>query len=145
MDTRTTGVDPSASDEAKRAAEIEKEIENIRANLDGLVAELDHRRHRLSPLRLGREHPVWLTLVGGLVLAGLTTVGVLAYKKRARKQASWLAGAQRLSSTVRQVMAGKPIASAPSIGWKVLTAAGTAGAAVAGRRLARRLFWPKQG
>lgn len=144
MDPRASGLGLS-SDEAKRAADIEREIEDIRGNLDNLVSELDHRRHRLSPIRLFHEHPWLSSLVGGLLLAGVATVGALIYRGRARSQHSWWQRRRRLSSALDQLMAGKPVETSSGIGSKILTAAGTATAAVAGRRLARRLFWPSQG
>ncbi len=141
MDPRASGVGLSTED-AKHAAEIEREIEDIRGNLDHLVSELDQRRHRLSPVRVAREHPSLVTLVGTLLLAGVVTASVFIYRSRARKQRSWFTRRRRLSSAMDRLMAGKPVETSPRAGWKILTAAGTAAAAVAGRRLAKRMFWP---
>jgi len=144
MDKGTPGLgSASRSDDAERAAELEQEIESIRGNLDGLVAELDHRRHRLSPVRVAREHPLLAVIAGGVTLVGLETAGALIYKARARKQPSWLERSQRLASALGRLTSDPPVRTSPGLGWKILTAAGTATAAVVGRRLARKLLSEK--
>jgi hypothetical protein len=129
-----------AKPEARRAAEIEGEIKTIRGNLDRLVSELDQRRRNWSPVRVARRHPSLSLMVGGVAVAGIATTWWLVRRARAREQRSWLARGRHLGEALRQLMSGKLTPAPPSIGWKVAAAAGTAAAAVAGRRLARRLF-----
>src|SRR5512138_2767570 len=101
MDKGTTGVIALATDDAKHAATVEREIEGIRGNLDRLVAELDHRRHGLSPSRLARQHPLWLALVGAAVLATAAGAGLLAYRLRQRRFHSWVERGRRLQSAIQ--------------------------------------------
>jgi hypothetical protein len=143
MDKRTSAV----GSDAKQAAELEKDIEDIRGNLDAFVAELDHRRHRLSPVRIAREHASLSAIAGASIAVGITIGGLFlyrAYRSRARRQRSWLERGRRLSSALGQLMAGKAVKTSPAIGWRIATAAATAASAVASRRLARRLFRPPQ-
>jgi len=126
----------------KEAATIEKEIEVIRSNLDGLVNELDERRHRLNPVFVARHHPVGLAL-GGLVVAGAVWAGLAIHNARVRKRNSWLGRARRLRSTLGQLFEKPDVVRAPpGLGKKVLTAAATAAVVVAARRLARQMFKP---
>jgi hypothetical protein len=140
MDQGTTGVTALPTDDAKHAATVEREIESIRGNLDRLVAELDHRRHRLSPTRLAHQHPLWLVFFGTALLATATSLGWLAVRSRQRKQHSWVERSRRLRSAMERVMAGKPIEQPPNVMLKAFVAASSAAAAIAGRRLAARVF-----
>ncbi len=138
MDKAATGVTPFSTDDAKHAAAIEEEIESIRANLDGLVAELDYRRHRLSPSRLARRHPSFFALLGMALLAGVVGASLLAYRIRRRNLHSWSRRGRRLADAVQRLMAGKSIEAPPNVARKALAAAASAAATIAGRRLATR-------
>ncbi len=140
MDKGTTGVTALTTDDGTKAAAVEQEIESIRGNLDRLMAELDHRRHQLNPIRLLRRHPLWFVAIGAVLLGGATGATVLAYRAHSRKQHSWLERARRLQSTARRVMSGKPIEQPPNVLLKALIAATSGAAAIAGRHLASRLF-----
>lgn len=137
MDKGTTGVEtPGAAD---RAAAIEREIESIRGHLDGLVDELDNRRHRLNPMVAARRHPATFALAGALV-AGVITAAVLVHNARERRRSSWLGRGRRLKGALRDLMEGKAAAVTPSFGVRMLSALAAAAAGVAGKRLATQLF-----
>jgi hypothetical protein len=142
MDTRTPGIGPLSDADGQGAAEIEDEIKRIRDNLGELVSEFDQRRRRWSPVRLVGQHRALSAVVGGVVLTGIAATWLAAHTARARKQRSWGARGRRLSGAVRELASGKRTHSPPGLGWRVLTAASTALAAVAARRLARWLFLP---
>lgn len=138
MDKGTTGVTPGSSNDAEHAAVIEKEIEGIRGKLDGLVAELDHRRHRLSPIRAVRKHPSIFAFAGLILLAGV--VGT-TYRARRRKRHSWLERGKRLKHAADRVMAGKSIEQPPNNIWlRAIVAAASATGALVGKRLVRRFL-----
>jgi hypothetical protein len=141
MDKGTTGLKPIEGDE-EQAASIEKEIEVIRNNLDGLVDELDQRRHRLSPAYVAKHHPAVLVL-GGLVVVGAVWAGLAIHSYRERKRSSWMGRVHRLRSALGNLLENSdPIAAKPGTGKKILTAAATAAVAVAARRLAGQMFNP---
>ena len=124
----------------KEAERLEHEIEEIRDHLGGLVTELDHRRHRLSPVSIVRRDP-WLFAIGGVVLVGAILGGVAWRRSRAHRRGSWEVQAQRLRATLGLAPSSLPDAnSAPGIGSKVLASAASAAAVIVVRRMARRLF-----
>jgi len=128
------------TDDAKPAATIEKEIESSRGKLDELVTELDHRRHRLSPIRAAREHPSIFAFAGLVLLAGVVGGGVMAYRSRQRKQHSWIERGKRLKHAADRLMAGKSIEQPPNIGLKAIAAVASAAGAIVGKRLAKRFL-----
>jgi len=136
----------SELDANDRAAAIEKEIQAIRGNLDGLVSELDHRRHQLHPLRAFRNHPLAF-VIAGVVVAAAVTAGVSIGRARRREQSSWRARGRRLGSALGRWVERRPvevIVQKPGLGTKVLGAAATATAAMVARRLAAKLLEPRQ-
>jgi hypothetical protein len=155
------GLVPRAGEELERAAaqpvpasgsareptpqDLENDIENIRENLGDLVSELDQRRHRLNPMRLVRGNPLVLA-VGGALLLGLGAGTVAWRMSRARRERTLGARVDRLRVALGGAVAGAgnnvgraPI-ERPGAMVKLLTAAGTAVAAVAARRLAEAAF-----
>jgi hypothetical protein len=72
----------------RRPGEIEREVESLRFELDGLVSELDRRRHELLDVRVqiqrhSRELK-WVAAAGGaLALGGLALRG---YRRRRRER-----------------------------------------------------------
>jgi hypothetical protein len=140
MDQGTSGVTAAPTDGAKPAAAIEREIENIRGKLDSLVAELDFRRHRLSPIRAARKHPTIFAFAGLVLLAGVVGGGVMAHRSRLRKQSSWIERGKRLKHAADLLISGKPIAQPPSIGAKAIAAVASAAGAMVARRLAKRFL-----
>ena len=135
MDQGTIGVDSIAMDHAKHAAAIEKEIESIRSNLDGLIAELDNRRRRLGPAHLARRHPSIVAVTALALLAG----GVLVYRVRQRQRHSWRRSTERLRSALDRLPASRPPEPPPSVALKALTAVITGLAVFGGKRLGKRL------
>ena len=77
-------VDREAGFEDRREPmEIEREIEAIRGDLDGLVAELDRRRHEALDWRLqARRHQRQLWIAAGVV--GVTVIA-FTVRRRARR------------------------------------------------------------
>jgi hypothetical protein len=130
---------------AARAERLEQEIEEIRDHLGGLVTELDHRRHRLSPAAIIRRNK-WPLAIGGAILVGAAVGSMVWRHARAQPTLSLVDRSKRLGADARAYLgrAGdKPRAvtvEPPRIGMKILTAAATAVAAVAARRLATRFF-----
>jgi hypothetical protein len=134
---------PEKEDLEEHADRLEGEIEGIRDHLDGLVTELDHRRHGLNPRVALARHP-WAFAIGGAMLIGLVVGSVAWRNARARERDSWKGRVkQRWRTALRRAPEEQPETTAvgqPSIGMKILTAAGTAAAAVVARRLATRFF-----
>jgi len=119
---------------------LERDIEEIRGNLGGLIGELDHRRHEAFDLRRQlRRHGLFFGLTL-LAAAGLATSGILIYRERVRRRRALPARLRRLHSAVSRMVA-KPervAQSPPRVGKKILAAGGTAIASVIGRRVAQR-------
>jgi hypothetical protein len=79
--------------DAERPREIEREIESIREDLDGLVGELDRRRHEALDWRLqARRHRRQLWIAAGVV--GVAVLGLALL--RSRRQQSRLASGREL-------------------------------------------------
>lgn len=133
--------DQDQEEPKKLAEELEHEIEEIRDNLGGLVSELDHRRHRLNPLNAVGRYP-WPFAVGGVVMIGLVLGGIAWHSARARERDRLVNRGKRLRDALKRAVE-KPEKVAeppPNLGMKILTAAGTAAAAVAARRLTTRML-----
>jgi hypothetical protein len=132
---------PAPPPPAEKAAELEKEIEGIRGKLDGMVGELDRRRHDLFDVRAQlRRHAVPLVAVA-VALLGIAGGGIALGIARRRKRARVGARLTRLQEAVRRMMA-KPdqVAATPGVGQKIAGAGGAAAASIAVKALARRLL-----
>jgi len=127
-------------DPEQRAEQLEQEIEEIRDNLGGLVSELDHRRHRLNPLNAINRNP-WPVALGGVVLIGAVLGGIALYGARVRKRESLMGRGQRLRWALQRAMdkPDKVAKEQPNMALKILSAAGTAAAAVVARKFATRI------
>jgi hypothetical protein len=140
MDKGTTGVSGSEPT-PEPAASIEKEIEDIRENLGGLVGELEHRGQQLNPLRAARIHPIIFALTS-VAIAGLVSSGVYLYLLRRSQRVSWLGRFKRLRSSMHELIRrDQPLP--PSAGKRIVHAAVSASAAVIARHLATRLLLPR--
>ena len=126
----------------KRPEELQQEIEDIRENIGGLVTELDHRRHEMFDVGLQvRRHGVTLA-IAGVALIGLAAGGVLLARHRARARRRLPARAARVRQALARLVdhPERQAPPPPSIGLKILAAAGAAAASVLARRLAQRLI-----
>jgi hypothetical protein len=139
QDPRRSEAKRDPSDEAER---LQHDIEAIRDNLGGLIGELDHRRHEALNLRLQlRRHALPVT-IGALAILGLVATGIAVRVARNRRRERLPARLRRLRHAVaRMIDDPDHVAEGrPKVGTKILTAGGTAGAAVVARRLAERLI-----
>ncbi len=137
MDKATTGVKPQATRD--QAAAIEREIESIRGHLDGLVSELDNRRHALNPVVAARRHPAAFAVAGALVVIAVGTA-LAVHSARKRRLKSWLGRGRRLKGALGDLMEGKVATIAPNFGARMLSALATAAAGVVGKRVATQLL-----
>jgi hypothetical protein len=134
MDKRTAGVNDERSkpaDPAVEAERLEEKVEAIRANLGGLVGELDRRRHRLTAA--GKRVLPYAAGVAGA--AALAMVGALIWRRRNQpsRGRQMLAALRRISAHPDRV--GK---SEPLVIKKILAASGAAAASMLIRRLMER-------
>ncbi len=130
---------PAATSE--RVEALQREVESIRVGLDGMVNELDRRRHRLFDLR-GQlhRHAVPLIAVGAALLgiaAGGIALGVAHRRRRARLRARLARFQEALGR-----MIDKParVANMPTVGRKIVGAGGAAAASVIAKTLAGKLL-----
>ena len=141
MDQGTPGVkeenniNPDPEDEAQR---LEEKVEALRDNLGGLVSELDRRRHRLTAA--GKRALPYAAGVAGA--AALAVTGALIWRRRNRPS-----GPRRLLEALRRISAhpDRVGTNQPSVGKKILAAAGAAAASMLVRRLMDRLAPGKAG
>ena len=130
---------PAPTDENVEA--LQTEIESIRTGLDGMVGELDRRRHALFDVRSQlRRHGVPLVALGAALLAiaaGGIALGV-AHRRRRARVGQRLA---RFHQALRR-MADQPgrVANTPTVGRKILGAGGAAAASVIAKKLAGNLL-----
>ena len=90
---------------AERA--LESDIERLRGELDGMVGELDRRRHEAFDLRLQlRRHAGVVATVGGVAI-GVAIAGIAAWASARRRQDRLLVRLQNLGRAVA-IMARHP-------------------------------------
>jgi hypothetical protein len=119
-------------DEGKdRVTELEQKAEAIRDNLDGLVAELDYRRHE-AVRRWAKPIAIGAAVLGAGVVAFIVW-------RRFRRPPSRL---ERFRAAIARAMAhpDRVAKTSPSMAKKIAVAAGTAGVSVAARRLVSRVL-----
>jgi hypothetical protein len=141
MSSDEKGTTPVAPPPAEQAAKLEKEIEGIRGRLDGMVGELDRRRHDLFDVRAQlRRHAVPLVAVA-LALLGIAGGGIALGIARRRRRARVGARLTRLQEAVGRMIA-KPnqAANPPGVGQKIAGAGGAAAASIVVKALGRRLL-----
>lgn len=145
MDETKAGMKPEEKPDPDR---IKEDIDGIRRNLGGLVAELDRRRHEAFDIRLQlRRHTVPLAIgVAALAVAVGTTVAVVMHRRHQQRRLA--ARLRRLPPLLHQLRLalGRALAepdrvaeTPPRLPAKLLTAGGTATAATLGKHLATRL------
>lgn len=115
------------------------EIDVLRHELGGLVAELDRRRHEALDLRLQvRRHPILVAAVASV--AALLVGGAIAVVVReARERRRPVARARDVRNALsRLVDHPRRVAAEPSISNKIATAVGVALATALAKRLLDR-------
>jgi hypothetical protein len=102
---------------------VEGEIDSLRADLTGLVGELDRRRHEAFDVRLQlRRHPVAAAVAvaaAALVVGG--ALAVLVHTRRERRRPSVRARETR-RALARLLDHPDRVAAEPSIGARIVTA-----------------------
>ena len=145
MDKAATGVD---ADEQPDPERLKEDIDGIRRNLGGLVAELDRRRHEAFDVRLQiSRHPLPFILAGIVVtsLIGVAVAGIVHQRREQRRLATrlrrWPPRLHQLRLALSRAMDHPDrVANQPGVGKKMLAAGGSATAAMVGKRLAARLI-----
>jgi hypothetical protein len=120
---------------------LQREIETIRNGLDGMVGELDRRRHTLFDVRTQlHRHTVPLIAVAAALL-GITAGGIALGVAHRRRRARLGARLDRFQQALRR-MIDKParVANKPTMGQKIVGAGGAAAASMIVKRLAGNLL-----
>lgn len=122
---------------------VEGEIDVLRHELGGLVAELDRRRHEALDLRLQvKRHPVLVATV--VTVAALLVGGAIALVVReARDRRRPTRRARDVKDAFARLLEHpREVASQPSIGNKIATAVGVAVVTTLAKRLLDRSVPP---
>jgi hypothetical protein len=133
-----------SSDDApnQRAEVLEREVEEIRDNISGIVGELDRRRQALVDWRLQlRKHGPLIAAVGASCVVGFgLTVAIGSVRRKRRNQP--LARARRLREAVARMIEHPELVARPhpSIGRKALSAVVTAVAGAFAKTVIRRIL-----
>ena len=132
---------PVAPAPAEKAADLEKEIEGIRGRLDGMVGELDRRRHDLFDVKAQLRRHAFPLVAIAVALLGIAGGGIALGIARRRRRARVGSRLTRLQEAVRR-MTAKPdqVAATPGVGQKIAGAGGAAAASIAVKALARKLM-----
>jgi hypothetical protein len=134
-------------------AVLQRDVENIRSDLDRLVGELDHRRHELFDLRLQlRRHALPIGLAAAALVVGGGAVALLLVRRRRRalQMASWAAKLGRLKiggvelgelrdALIQARNHSQRSGREPSAPRQIGAAGASAAASVAARAVAQRL------
>ena len=123
---RVTTVEIAGADGRDRSEQIEGEIEAIRTDLDGLVGELDRRRHEAFDWRLqARRHRRSLWIAAGVV--GVSVFGYAGLRARRRRLARaerlprWRAPARSRRSAGSEIVVGVAKAAVPIVARTLLS------------------------
>lgn len=118
---------------------VEGEIQSLRGELGGLVAELDRRRHEAFDLRLQlKRHPVAVAIAAAgaaLVLGGLLAVAVRSRREHRRPS---VRAREARRALARLLEHPDRVAAEPSISNKVATAVLSLAATIVAKRLLER-------
>lgn len=115
---------------------VEDEIDSLRGELGGLVAELDRRRHEAFDLRLQlQRHPVAAAIAAAA--AALVVGGALALVVRARRERRRpsVRARQARRALARLLDHPERVAAEPSVSNKIATAVITLAATTLAKRL----------
>ncbi len=135
------GKEPGAAPTNENVEALRREVESIRSGLDGMVGELDRRRHTLFDLRSQlRRHAVPLVVLGAALL-GIAAWGIALGVAHRRRRARLRPRLARFHEALRR-MVDQParVANTPTVGRKIVGAGGAAAASVIAKRLAGNLL-----
>jgi len=123
--------------------EVSGEIDTLRRELGGLVAELDRRRHEAFDLGLqARRHPVAVAVVAATVALVVGGLLALAAKERRRRRRPSVRAREARHALGRLLDHPDRIAVEPSMGTKVATAVVTLVATTLAKRIIDRKVAP---
>lgn len=128
---------------AETVGRVSGEIDTLRTELGGLVAELDRRRHEAFDLGLQlRRHPILLAATA--TIAALAVGGLLALTVRRRREARRPTVRARRARLALERLVDHPdrVAAEPSVSNKVATAVVTLVATTLAKRLLDRRVMP---
>jgi hypothetical protein len=124
---------------------VEGEIQSLRGELGGLVAELDRRRHEAFDLRLQlRRHPVAAAIAAAgaaLVVGGLLAVAVRSRRQHRRPS---MRARETRRALARLLDHPDRVAAEPSITNKVATAVLSLAATMIAKRILERQLPPER-
>ena len=135
------GKEPGPAPTNENVEALQREVESIRTGLDGMVGELDRRRHMLFDVHSQmRRHAVPLIALGAALL-GIAAGGIFLGVAHRRRRARLGPRLDRFHEALRR-MVDQPgrVASTPSVGRKIIGAGGAAAASVIAKRLAGNLL-----
>ena len=133
-----TTVELTGQDEPEK---LEREVEDIRENIDDIVTELDRRGHELLDWRSQvQKHKLLLLAVGASCLVGLSLTMTVAAAKR-RRQNRFFAKAARLRKALARMIEHPELVAQPQpgIGKRALTAAVSAAVGALAKTLVREI------
>jgi hypothetical protein len=129
-------------DPARRADNLQQDIQSIRGNLGDLIHELDYRRRRAMDFRGHvRRHPVPV-IVGAVAAVGMIVGAFALAANRRRNRRTRRARWHGLREAVQRMMEHpeRVAKEGPNVGLKILAAGGTTAASLLVKRLALRLL-----
>jgi hypothetical protein len=135
------GKDTGSAPPSQKVEALQREIESIREGLDGMVGELDRRRHRLFDVRSQLHRNTVPLIAVGAALLGIVAGGIALGVAQRRRRARLGARVVRFQEALRR-MIDKParVANIPTVGQKIVGAGGAAAASVIAKRLAGNLL-----
>ncbi len=132
---------PGAQDAA--VGRVAGEIDTLRSELGGLVAELDRRRHEALDLGLQvRRHPVFVAAVTTAAALLLGAAIALAVRGRRQRRRPTVRARQARRALGRLFEHPNRVAAEPSLAAKIGIAAAVAVASALARRLVERSVPP---
>jgi hypothetical protein len=130
--------EPDPEELSERAAEA-------RARLDGLVSQLDQRRHIVTRARqVASDNP--LAVVGvALAAVGLTAAAVTLLVSRRRQQTGLASRARQMAHALSRAAArpDRVATKEPTLPGKLVTAIAVTAATTVIKRVAEEVVWPR--
>jgi hypothetical protein len=135
------GKQPGPAPTGEKVEALQREIEVIRQGLDGMVGELDRRRHRLFDVRSQLHRNTVPLIAAAVALLGIVAGGIALGVAQRRRRARLGARVARFQEALRR-MVDKParVANTPSVGQRIIGAGGAAAASVIAKRFAGNLL-----